>query len=117
MSFNISSVPGSYARMAPIQGAGATKKADAGKSAASTDAVTVALSGGIPASPPDEVLDAMGVAANAHDQLAAEDRGLSFKVDEKTGKVVVTVRDSNGKELFTVPASKALDIAAGGNLD
>jgi uncharacterized FlaG/YvyC family protein len=63
------------------------------------------------------VLDAMGVAAAQHDKLAAQGRGLSFKIDDATGKVVVAVHDDHGKVLFTVPASKALDFASGGSLE
>jgi uncharacterized FlaG/YvyC family protein len=77
----------------------------------------VELGGGIPSSPPAEVLDAMGTAAQAHEQLAAQDRGLSFKIDERTGKVVVSVHNNAGQVLFTVPNTKALDIASGGSLD
>ena len=116
MSFSIGSVPGPYARMAPVQGPGAPNKTDAARHTAVPDAVSVDVNA-IPDSPPAEVLDAMGVAAAAHDRLAAIDRGLSFKVDDATGKVTVEVHDADGKLLFTVPGSKALDIAAGGSLD
>lgn len=117
MSFDINSVQGLNARMAPVRSTSATTGPQASAGAASTDAVKVDLSSSIPASPPAEVLDAMGVAAQAHDRLAAVDRGLSFKIDERTGKVVVSVHDTQGQLLFTVPASKALDIASGGSLD
>jgi flagellar protein FlaG len=103
--------------MASVQSTTPTSKPGTAQPGAFADAVQVHLSGGIPDSPPDEVLDAMGVAANAHDRLAAEDRGLSFKIDDQTGKVFVTVHDANGNALFTVPASKALDIASGGSLE
>ena len=116
MSFSIGSVPGPHARMAPVQGPGAPNKTDAARHPAVPDAVTVDVNA-IPASPPAEVLDAMGVAAAAHDRLAAIDRGLSFKVDDATGKVTVEVHDADGKLLFTVPGSKALEIASGGSLD
>ena len=46
-----------------------------------------------------------------------QDRGLSFKIDDRTGKVVVSVHNNAGQVLFTVPASKALDVASGGSLD
>jgi hypothetical protein len=116
MSFNVGSVPGPYARTAAVQATGAPKKPGAAQPTTSPDAVKVDVSG-IPASPPPEVLDAMNVAANVHDKLAAIDRGLSFKIDDATGKVVVTVHDANGKVLFTVPGSKALDIASGASLE
>jgi uncharacterized FlaG/YvyC family protein len=116
MSFNIGPVPGPYARMASVQATRATNKTEAAEQTHLPDAVKMDVSA-IPASPPDEVLDAMAEAAAAHDRLAAADRGLSFKVDDATGKVTVEVHDTNGKVLFTVPGSKALDIAAGGSVD
>lgn len=116
MSFDIGSI-GPHARMAPVPSTTPISETGAARPGAFADAVAVQLSGAIPASPPDEVLDAMGVAANVHDQLAAEDRGLSFTIDEQSGKVTVTVHNTDGKALFTVPASKALDIASGASLD
>ena len=71
----------------------------------------------IPASPPAEVHAAIAVAANAHAKLTASGRGMHFKIDDATGKVIVEVHDANGNLLFTVPPSKALDVAAGGSLD
>jgi flagellar protein FlaG len=117
MSFDINSVQGLNARMAPVRSTNRTTGAQASAGAGSTDAVKVEVGGAIPSSPPPEVLDAMGVAAQAHDRLAAVDRGLSFKIDERTGKVVVSVHNSQGQVLFTVPGSKALDIASGSSLN
>jgi uncharacterized FlaG/YvyC family protein len=70
----------------------------------------------IPSSPPQEVLDAMGRAARAHQQLQSSGRELRFNLDRATGKLTVEVHDINGNVLFTVPASKALEVAAGGSL-
>jgi len=81
---------------------------------AAQDSVTVDT---IPSSPPPEVHEAMGVAAQAYDKLQAEGRQMRFKVNEGTGKLVVEVHDLHGKLLFQVPASKALDVASGGSLD
>ena|SRR5947209_854627 len=117
MSFDINSVQGLNARMAPVRATGRTTGPQAPAGAAATDAVTVDVGSSIPSDPPQEVLDAMGVAAQAHDRLAATDRGLSFKIDDATGRVVVSVHNNEGQLLFTVPGSKALDIASGGNLD
>ena len=116
MSFDINSVQGLSARMAPVRATGRTAGPQAPAGAGANDAVKVDVGSGIPSSPPQEVLDAMGVAAQAHDRLAAADRGLSFKIDDATGKVVVSVHDNAGQVLFTVPGSKALDIASGGEL-
>jgi hypothetical protein len=114
MSFDIGSVQGVHATTAPVRSN--SRQASAAGTQGSSDAVKVDVSS-IPASPPDEVLDAMGVAAGVYDHLAARDRGLSFKIDDATGKVVVAVHDAEGKVLFTVPASKALEIASGGSLE
>lgn len=79
-----------------------------------TSSVTVDA---IPASPPPEVHTAMAVAADAYDKLQAAGREMRFKVDEATGKLRVEVHDVHGNLLFSVPASTALEVAAGGSLD
>jgi hypothetical protein len=117
MSFDINAVQGLSARMAPVRTTGRATGPQAPANAASIEAVKVDVGTSIPSSPPAEVLDAMGTAAQTHDRLAAADRGLSFKIDDRTGKVVVSVHDNSGHVLFTVPGSKALDIASGGSLD
>ena len=71
----------------------------------------------IPASPPPEVTQAIVVAADAYDRLATKGAQLSFHVDERTGRLQVDVHDLRGNVLFSVPPSKALDIASGGDLD
>lgn len=78
------------------------------------EAVTVDT---IPSSPPAEVLDAIGVASQAYDRLAANEQALHFRIDDATGKVVVEVHDPHGDVLFTVPPSKALEVASGASLD
>ncbi|HZU40177.1 MAG TPA: hypothetical protein VE992_03960 [Solirubrobacteraceae bacterium] len=120
MNLDISFVQGLHAGVAPARGPARAGGADSARRADASAPVRVELSGdasGIPASPPDEVLDAMGTAAAAYDHLASVNRGLSFKIDDATGKVVVGVHDGEGKLLFTVPGSKALDVAAGGSID
>jgi len=114
MSFDIGSVQGVHANTAPVRSS--SRQSGSSAAQAATDAVKVEV-GSIPASPPDEVLNAMGVASGVYDHLAARGRGLSFKIDDATGKLVVSVHDAQGKVLFTVPASKALDIASGGSLE
>ena len=74
------------------------------------DTVTVDT---IPASPPPEVHDAIGVANQAYHNLKADGSELRFKVDESTGKVTVEVHDTQGNLMFTVPASTVLDVASG----
>lgn len=113
MSFDIASV----GRTPPTTGPAAAAQSSgssASTSSTATDPVKVDM---IPSSPPPEVQDAMGVAAQSYDNLQASGKGLHFKVDEATGKLTVEVHDQHGNLLFSVPASKALDIASGGSLD
>ncbi len=70
----------------------------------------------MPSSPPPEVHAAIAVAGHSFTQLAATDRHLRFTINDRTGKLSVEVHDLRGNVLFTVPSSKALDIAAGGAL-
>jgi len=118
MSFDINSVQGPAARTAPVRTPGKSTGTEGTFSAALNQAVKVDVgSTAIPSSPPAEVLDQMGDASQAYERLAATDRGLSFKIDEASGKVIVSVHNNAGQVLFTVPGSKALDIASGGSLD
>jgi hypothetical protein len=115
MSFHISSVGPAEAKPVPSHGANRAQRSDPTiKTAIADDSVRVDA---MPSSPPAEVHAAMGVAADAYDKLQASGRALSFQVDSGTGKLHVEVHDLHGKVLFTVPAAKALDIAAGGSLD
>jgi hypothetical protein len=68
--------------------------------------------------PPEEVLDAIGVAADRVDELAGRDRELHFHTDEDTGRVVVQVRDlTSGEVIRIIPPSGALTVLSGGTLD
>jgi hypothetical protein len=114
MSFNIHTVAGTTPASppaAPVSRPTATGPAPTGGSDA---AVHVDM---VPSSPPPEVHDAIAVAAQSYKQLQAVNRELSFRVDDRTGKLTVEVHDLKGNLLFTVPASKALDVAAGGTLE
>lgn len=110
MSFDIAPV-GRTPGTAP---AATDKTHNTAPSNAAQDSVTVDT---IPSSPPPEVHEAMGVAAQAYDKLQADGRQMRFKVNQGTGKLVVEVHDLHGQLLFQVPASKALDVASGGSLD
>lgn len=70
----------------------------------------------IPATPPDEVLDAIGVAANAYEELEASGRQLHFGIDESSGKVVVELHDTDGNVLSQVSPGTALEVAAGASI-
>ncbi|HTP19672.1 MAG TPA: hypothetical protein VMJ65_08715 [Solirubrobacteraceae bacterium] len=111
MSFDIGSVGGTPAAAAAAKSQRTT--AVPSSSVDSTDAVAVDT---IPASPPDEVHDAIGVANQAYHNLKAAGSELRFKVNEATGKLSVEVHDVHGNLLFTVPASTVLDVASGSSL-
>jgi hypothetical protein len=108
MSYDIGSV-GRTPAPAPSQTARSSAPAPA-QAAHAADTVTVDT---IPATPPPEVQDAIGVANQAYHNLKAEGSELRFKINEKTGKLTVEVHDTHGNLLFTVPASTALDVASG----
>ncbi len=110
MSLNVTAV---YAAtpLPPIGRAPATRPAQP----AGSEAVIVDV-GAIPSSPPPEVHDAIALASQAPAQLAAVGQQLRFNIDDRTGRVTVEVHDMKGNVLFTVPSSKALDIADGDTL-
>ncbi len=67
--------------------------------------------------PPDELLEEMGLAAEVYERLAARGRELRFRLDPPTGRVTVEVHDLEGRLLYTIPPSIALDIAGGEDLE
>ena len=108
MSFDIGSV-GRTPAAAPSQSARSSASAP---TQATQVADTVTLDT-IPASPPPEVQDAIGVADQAYHNLQSEGNELRFKIDDSTGKLTVEVHDVHGNLMFTVPASTVLDVASG----
>jgi FlaG protein len=113
MSFDIAPVAQTPSAAPPSAAQPAGAAAPAPATAKASDPVTVDT---IPASPPPEVQDAMGVAAKAYQDLKDQGSELRFKVDEPSGKLVIEVHDTHGKLLFTLPPHKVLDVAAGGSL-
>ena len=73
--------------------------------------------GNVPASPPPEVLDAIGTAADAYDRLKDAGRRLHFETDPVTGRLSIQVLDDDGNVTATLPPSKVLDLAAGDGLE
>ena len=108
MSFDIGSV-GRTPATAPSQAARSSAPAPV-QAAHVADTVSVDT---IPATPPPEVQDAIGVANQAYHNLRAEGNELRFKINESTGKLTVEVHDVHGNLMFTVPGSTALDVASG----
>ena len=111
MSFEIGPVPpiqpGSLARRIPAATPGFSL--DLARPAAPRDAAVLSL----PASPPTEVLDAIGAAAERAAELRANNRELHFHKDHESGRVIVEVRDLEGNVIRTIPPSHALKIIAG----
>jgi hypothetical protein len=89
----------------------ARKPAEAPWSVAGADAVDV-----IPASPPPEVLDEVDAAWERAAELAAENRELHFRRDERTGRTIIEVRTLDGEVLRTIPPSRLFDLIGGGEL-
>jgi hypothetical protein len=69
--------------------------------------------GGIPASPPEDALREVDRAAARADELRRDQRELHFEMDEDSGRVVVQVRDLDGRVIRTIPPSEALGIMSG----
>jgi flagellar protein FlaG len=72
-----------------------------------------AVIGGIPAAPPEDALREVDRAAARADELWRDKRELHFAMDEDSGRVIVQVRDLDGRVIRTIPPSEALDILSG----
>ncbi|MEX2196702.1 MAG: hypothetical protein WD844_15585 [Thermoleophilaceae bacterium] len=66
--------------------------------------------------PPAELRAQVRDAARRWEELRAMDRELHFEQDAASGRIVVEVRDLEGRVLGTVTPSSALEIAAGAPL-
>jgi flagellar protein FlaG len=118
MSFEIGPVP-------PIQPGGAPRRAapaspgfspDLERPVARTPAAQDTALVSLPATPPTEALDAVGAAAARAAELRANNRELHFHKDERTGRVIVEVRDLDGNVIRTIPPWHALNVMAGAAL-
>ncbi len=69
--------------------------------------------GGIPAVPPEDALREVDRAAARADELWRDHRELHFAMDEDSGRVIVQVRDLDGRVIRTIPPSEALDVLSG----
>ena len=72
--------------------------------------------GAIPAAPPVDALREVDRAAARAEELWSEQRELHFAMDEDSGRVIVQVRDLDGRVIRTIPPSEALDVLSGGSL-
>ena len=67
----------------------------------------------VPATPPREVKSQVDRAAEIAKDMNDRNRELHFSKDEKTGRVVIEVRDLDGNVIRTIPPSHALNVMAG----
>jgi hypothetical protein len=94
----------------PVSPSSRTARASAPASTPAPDAVRVDT---MPASPPDEVLDAIGVAAQAATALERSGRRLQFSADPPTGRVTAQVTDHSGTVLGSLTGAQVLALAGG----
>ena len=66
-----------------------------------------------PSSPPPEVSQAIAVAAQAFENLAAQGQRIHFAIDRPSGRLSAQLVDSGGSVLGTLTPSKVLEVAAG----
>jgi len=69
--------------------------------------------GVVPDSPPPDALREVDRAAERAEELWRDHRELHFEMDEDSGRVIVQVRDLDGRVIRTIPPSEALDVLAG----
>jgi hypothetical protein len=69
--------------------------------------------GDVPPAPTDEVRAHVDRAAEIAQDLAVRNRELHFTKDQETGRLVIQVRDLEGKVIRTIPPSHALDVMSG----
>jgi len=115
MNFDLTPLTGTQRTNGPTRStpAGAARAAT-GKTPRSDQAVNVSA---VPSTPPEEVLDAIGVASNAYDQLAASGKHVHFAIDQSSGRVVVELHDANGGVLSSMSPGDALSVAGGASID
>jgi hypothetical protein len=69
--------------------------------------------GGVPAQPPPDALREVDRAAARAEALWRSGRELHFAMDDDSGRVIVQVRDLEGRVIRTIPPSEALDVTSG----
>jgi hypothetical protein len=71
------------------------------------------LPGGVPATPPPEVLYALDRAQSVIAELASRQVSMRISVDEETSKIKVALYDGEGRLIREVPASHAAAMLSG----
>jgi flagellar protein FlaG len=69
--------------------------------------------GAVPAEPPPDALREVDRAAARAQELWTDKRELHFEMDQDSGRVIVQVRDLDGRVIRTIPPSEALDVLSG----
>ena len=77
---------------------------------------TGTIVGDVPPAPTPEARELVAKAAEVVEQMRKNNRELHFSHDEDSNRVVIEVRDLDGKVLKTIPPSQALNVMAGGEL-
>jgi hypothetical protein len=102
----------------PLRGSSATERSPADTAPSFLTALDSSIAvDTIPSSPPPEVLDQMGGAAQAYERLSAQGRELRFAHDESSGRTTIEVRDRRGNILKRLSPAQALEVAAGAPLE
>jgi flagellar protein FlaG len=109
MDFNLPPLGG-------IERTGQAQRASGAKAPARVEPTAAVTVDTLPASPPDSVLEEMFDASRVAQVLHEQRRELHFEAIGD-GRVKVEVRDLDGNVIRTIPAGKALDVAAGSPLD
>ena len=67
----------------------------------------------LPPTPPPEAVAMIDRAAQRAEELWRDQRELHFEMDKDSGRVIVQVRDLEGRVIRTIPPSEALDVLSG----
>ena len=67
--------------------------------------------------PPAELRAEVAAAGRRWEELRAMGRELRFEQSPETGRIIVEVRDLDGRLIRTVPPSAALEVAAGAPIE
>jgi flagellar protein FlaG len=67
----------------------------------------------IPPTPPEQVKAQVEAAARRAAEFAANNRELHFARDEETGRIIIQVRQLDGRVVRTIPPSHALALMTG----
>ena len=102
---NFTTPPATSPRAAPI---GGTNRFESPRVDLAAAVVTE-----LPPTPPPEAVAMIERAAQRADELWRDQRELHFEMDKDSGRVIVQVRDLEGRVIRTIPPSEALDVLSG----